>query len=534
MVCPFLSQQPGNGGGGPILGEEEPGLARFLDLGSYATGVFCIVVQPELLTKRVSKAGFFRVCTSGDLRTSGFGDLSSTTVVLILSPIGSKQNEALAVCQALNSQPDAPPIVVVLHPPAAKAAWQQDGFRVAGAEELADATAEVQLGFLDAGADEVICLFDGDVVLAHRLDGVVRRCAAHAMRVDQLINVEVGALEAKLDEQMQHLRKAQTKKFIWQLPGLVLDGIPALDEKLEEVPSEGRVGGYNFVRELGKGGFGKVYLATHPVRDQVAVKAIAKGSIGDARSLLSLDREFVLMLNTPPCPHIVHAWETLHGRHNLYLVMEYAGQQNLHSYVVQMVKRSHVEALPIETTEAFCSQAAVAVAHLHQHHVCHRDVKPANMIVADKDPLLKLTDFGLATLVASKDQRLQEHCGSLPFCAPEVLRSPQSSYHGFATDIWSLGVVFVELDYGPYGVEKLLGWMPRAPDGDEKKAADLAQLPDMVLGPPPKVRSDTVARFLPRMLAVDPAARAKAHEISAGGGFVAENGKAQEAKRRGG
>ncbi len=90
------------------------------------------------------------------------------------------------------------------------------------------------------------------------------------------------------------------------------------------------------------------------------------------------------------------------------------------------------------------------------------------MIVSDDGSSLKLADFGLSAQLNGPSHLLQQSCGSLPFCAPDVFdceASEQScrGYDGLAADVWSLGVNFMELVCGPYIIEQMLGWSPQRP-----------------------------------------------------------------------
>ncbi len=92
--------------------------------------------------------------------------------------------------------------------------------------------------------------------------------------------------------------------------------------------------------------------------------------------------------------------------------------------------------------------------------VCHRDVKPENILVTeppDAEPLVKLTDFDLAVAQAP-GERCRRPCGTMPFTAPEVVL--EQSYCGFAADVWSMAVVVLEVQCGLHVLESATG-LPR-------------------------------------------------------------------------
>merc|ERR1712224_378928 len=101
-------------------------------------------------------------------------------------------------------------------------------------------------------------------------------------------------------------------------------------------------------------------------------------------------------------------------------------------------------------------QIAAGVAYLHQENIAHTDLKPENVVVGDIDsqdkedgtqrlPTLKLIDF---RHVISPIKPQTEVTGTPPFVAPEVI-VPNPRYDPCIADVWSLGVIFIELDGRP-------------------------------------------------------------------------------------
>lgn len=93
-----------------------------------------------------------------------------------------------------------------------------------------------------------------------------------------------------------------------------------------------------------------------------------------------------------------------------------------------------------EAAMAFiCRGVAAALAFLHAKGLAHRDLKPQNIMLTNK-PRAKLIDFGLCTHVDIA--RPTTMCGSPVFMSPEMIAGKG---HGTATDIWSLGMIAVEM-----------------------------------------------------------------------------------------
>lgn len=98
--------------------------------------------------------------------------------------------------------------------------------------------------------------------------------------------------------------------------------------------------------------------------------------------------------------------------------MEYAQGGSLFDYCNQnRLSESH--------TRFFARQLLEGIKHMHEAGVCHRDLKPDNLLLIceNDDCVLKITDFGVAGPVAGWDESefLTTYCGTKAFMAPEVL-----------------------------------------------------------------------------------------------------------------
>jgi calcium-dependent protein kinase len=139
-------------------------------------------------------------------------------------------------------------------------------------------------------------------------------------------------------------------------------------------------------------------------------------------------------------PHIARLYDVYESKQHVHFVMEcLEGGDLLHSL---QSKGRFSEAEARKATR----QLLLALNYMHSHGIVHRDVKLENA-VCDEQGFLKLIDFGLSVKWArDSGKTLRCSCGTLPYCAPEVLGMDYTSQ----CDIWSLGVLTYSLLAGAF------------------------------------------------------------------------------------
>ncbi|CDW72159.1 snf1a snf1-related kinase snf1a [Stylonychia lemnae] len=216
------------------------------------------------------------------------------------------------------------------------------------------------------------------------------------------------------------------------------------------------VGPYRLTKTLGSGSFGKVKrkqlenceqrFGIVGIDDQkkkkVAIKLINKSTLreqgGKLNKKLKIEIETMRRLNHT---NIIQLIDVIETEENVCIVMEYC-QSGEYFELIQKQGKVFLQLkqqLQLSETEAknyFC-QLISALKYSHENGVAHRDLKPENILI-DQNGVLKLADFGLASLM--KDGfHLMTSCGSPNYAAPEVINGV--SYDGMAADIWSSGVI---------------------------------------------------------------------------------------------
>jgi serine/threonine protein kinase len=195
---------------------------------------------------------------------------------------------------------------------------------------------------------------------------------------------------------------------------------------------------------LGVGAYGVVYTAldihTHI---QYAVKALNKSGL-DPRQLKYQQREIRLHHRASQHPNVVSLVRIMDSLDCTYVVMEFCPEGDLFSSITD---KGHFVGNDPLVKRVFL-QLLDAVQFCHSMGIYHRDLKPENVLVTDQGMTVKLADFGLAT----EDYYTSDFgCGSTFYMSPECQQShprPMSCYASAANDVWSLGVMLVNLTCG--------------------------------------------------------------------------------------
>ncbi|KAF1943660.1 kinase-like protein [Clathrospora elynae] len=219
--------------------------------------------------------------------------------------------------------------------------------------------------------------------------------------------------------------QAQRKKQLANSYKQLLDEFAATDLKT--------VGNYTLGKLIGKGSFGKVYLATHKLSNgsKVVLKSAKKDDANLAREIHH-HRQFTH-------PHIARLYEVIVTEGLVWLALEYCPGDELYNYLLQK------GALEPSKVQRIFTQLVGAVSYVHNKSCVHRDLKLENILL-DKHGDVKLVDFGFTREYEGKSNYLQTWCGTVCYSAPEMLKGEK--YAGEKVDVWSLGVILYALLVG--------------------------------------------------------------------------------------
>ncbi len=199
-------------------------------------------------------------------------------------------------------------------------------------------------------------------------------------------------------------------------------------------------GKYHIIRQLGRGGFGFVYLADNTLlHEQVALKELIPALVGDEAMLKRFLAEARATMRLTH-ERIVRTYDVFAERDNYYIVMEYMPGSSLESRLQEQ------GALSVDEAVHVAADVAEGLSYAHEHGVVHCDLKPANILFT-ADGHAKVADFGIAhisdaTLTRSWLTPAGFVGGTLPYMSPEQADGVRDDRR---IDIYAVGAVLYQM-----------------------------------------------------------------------------------------
>ena len=199
-----------------------------------------------------------------------------------------------------------------------------------------------------------------------------------------------------------------------------------------------RIGDYEILEELGRGGMGRVYKVRNVLSDRIEAMKVLLPDLVGRQDLASRFLREIKLLAALSHPNIAALRTALTVDNQLVMIMEFVEGQSL----AERLKRG---VIPIPDAIDYIAQALVALSYAHAQHVVHRDIKPANMMLT-ADGMVKVMDFGIAR--QRDDQTLTvagTTTGSLSYMSPEQVNGEKTDAR---SDLYSMGISLYELVTG--------------------------------------------------------------------------------------
>ena len=257
----------------------------------------------------------------------------------------------------------------------------------------------------------------------------------------------------------------------------VAEAAPHLLEEEHTLEPGTVLGSYTVVREIGRGGMGRVYLVSDGrLGRTVALKALAPQLTREPLHRDRLRREArAAAVLTHPGICTVYALEELDGE--LYIATEFVEGHTLRDEIAEGKRPS------IETIVATARDLASALASAHAKGITHRDLKPEN-VMRTHDGRIKVLDFGLARMEAGPGGIAATLTAPLPggivgtpaYMSPEQIEGRKA---GPAADVFAFGVLMYEWISGrhPFQAGSALATLARVLDSAPDPLASHAHVP---------------------------------------------------------
>jgi eukaryotic-like serine/threonine-protein kinase len=207
-----------------------------------------------------------------------------------------------------------------------------------------------------------------------------------------------------------------------------------------------RLGKYEIVRKLGRGGMADVYLALGTEMDrQVALKLIETSSNRDQDTIEAERRGAALQAKLAGIDSrvaAVHEYDELDG--HFYIDMEYVEGEDLSEILRKgSLHLSRVVKIAIEICDMLAQAHAfhAVIEGKEFEGIVHGDIKPRNVRINASDQV-KVLDFGIAKALSRTRKLTRNEFGSVAYSSPERLESGDVDVH---SDLWSVGVLLYEM-----------------------------------------------------------------------------------------
>ena len=268
---------------------------------------------------------------------------------------------------------------------------------------------------------------------------------------------------------------------------------PAFSRKESEIKDQ-----YDFIRQIGEGGMGKVYEAyDKSLKRKVAIKRVRPELVRSAyvrEQFLSEARMVALLRH--PC--IVEIYTVIESENSLYLVFEYVDGQTLET-------RLDIDGrLPFSQAKEIFKHVCEGLQYAHSQDIIHCDLKPGNIMILENNEA-KVMDFGVAKKSVDHQTGARTVAGTPAYMAPEQ----QRGFMRKQSDVYSLALCVYEALVGQ------VPWTVKGFNIANKQIVPVSKLSPLVppavdkvlenaLKEDPKERTQSIEEFWKQLSVIEP------------------------------
>ena len=197
---------------------------------------------------------------------------------------------------------------------------------------------------------------------------------------------------------------------------------------------------YEVIKELGKGGFGRVIqVKSKSDNNYYAIKEITiKAEMKDGLENIKKEADILSKFN---CNNIVKYYDSYLDKDKFYILMEYCKGQNLKDFINENIKNN--ELIEEDILYNIIKQICIGIKEIHNKNIIHRDIKPENIFMNENKDI-KIGDFGISKQYNPNKEYTNTiyKIGCIEYMSPEM---KIKGIYNEKSDMYSLGCIIYEL-----------------------------------------------------------------------------------------
>ena len=194
---------------------------------------------------------------------------------------------------------------------------------------------------------------------------------------------------------------------------------------------------YTIIKELGKGGYGKVYqVLNKKEKKYYALKKISLEDISE-EEMANIENE-AKILSRINNDHIVKYYYSYKDNNSFNILMEYCEGLDLKNFINKHKKKK--ESIKEQVIFNFVLDICYGLKQIHKMNLIHRDLKPENIFIYNNN--IKIGDFGISKQLDMNNKYAKTVIGTYNYMAPEMIKGEK---YNEKIDIWALGCIIYEL-----------------------------------------------------------------------------------------